>query len=95
MCFHYVDTTDPKEQKEYLLEYMKWSNIWREKIQIPYGTNKYSREEHKKIFDEMQKIITRYDYDSSEFVAAAHFNQILGVDHGINRVMPKKCMLHL
>lgn len=82
--------TDPKEQKEYLLEYMKWSNIWREKVQIPYGTNKYSREEHKKIFDEMQKIITRYDYDSSEFVAAAHFNQMLGVDHGINRVMPKK-----
>ena len=82
--------TDPKEQKEYLLEYMKWSNIWREKVQIPYGTNKYSREEHKKIFDEMQKIITRYDYDSSEFVAVAHFGQMLGIDHGLNRVMPKK-----
>ena len=43
-----------------------------------------------KIFDEMQKIITRYDYDSSEFVVAAYFGQIPGIDHGINRVMPKK-----
>ena len=82
--------TDPKEQKEYLLEYMKWSNIWREKVQIPYGTNKYSREEHKKIFDEMQKIITRYDYDSSEFIATAYFGQTPGMDYGINRVMNKK-----
>lgn len=41
--------TDPKEQKEYLLEYMKWSNIWREKVQIPYGTNKYSGKSIKNI----------------------------------------------
>lgn len=43
----------------------------------------------------MQKIITRYDYDSSEFIAHAHFGQMLGIDHGLNRVMPKNGMLHL
>ena len=32
MCFHYVDIQQiQKSKKEYLLEYMKWSNIWREK----------------------------------------------------------------
>ena len=82
--------SDPKEQKSYLSEYMKWSNIWKEKVVIPYGTQKYSDEEHRNIFKKMQQIITRYNYDSSEFIAPAYFERDSFLEEGKNRIMPKK-----
>lgn len=82
--------SDKNEQEKYLSDYMKWSNIWKEKVVIPYGTKYYSREKHIEIFQEMQKIITRYDYETAEFIAPAYFERDTFLSCGDNRIMPKE-----
>ena len=78
MCFRCADIHQIKnEQEKYLSDYMKWSNIWKEKVVIPYGTKYYSREKHIEIFQEMQKIITRYDYETAEFIAPAYLKRYI------------------
>lgn len=80
--------TDLDEQESYLKEFHYYADVWKEKVVIPYGTEKYSRELHLDIWQKMMEIACRYDYEKSEYVAPAYFGVDTYLSNG-NRVMPK------
>lgn len=61
------------EQIEFEREFRRLEDLWKDKVVIPYGTPAYSIELHKSIFDEMNELISKYDYNASEYVGLGYF----------------------
>ena len=81
--------SDKNEQIKYMNEFQLWADIWKEKVVIPYGTEAYSREEHKNIAAKMVEISLHYDFDMSQFVGPAYFGYDTYIAAGCNRVLSK------
>lgn len=65
--------SDEEGQFAFQKEFELSENIWKEKVVIPYGTERYSREEHLKIYNDMSRMLTRYSYGSTGFVSPGYF----------------------
>lgn len=65
--------SDKNEQIIFEREFRRLEDIWKDKVVIPYGTPEYSADLHKKIFDKMNELISKYDYDASEYVGLGYF----------------------
>lgn len=65
--------SDKKEQIAFERECRRLEDLWKDKAVIPYGTKEYSSALHKRIFDEMNELLLKYDYDASEFVGLGYF----------------------
>lgn len=65
--------SDKKEQIVFERECRRLEDVWKDKVVIPYGQAEYSSHLHKKIFDEMNELISKYDYESSEYVGLGYF----------------------
>lgn len=42
---------------------------------LPYGTDRYSLKTHKKLFEKMNEMLMRYDYDASENIGIGYFGR--------------------
>ncbi len=65
--------SNENEKKEFEREFRRLEDLWKDKVVIPYGTDEYSLDMHKKLFNEMNELILKYDYDASEYVGLAYF----------------------
>lgn len=65
--------SEKNEQMEFEKEFRRLEDLWKDKVVIPYGTLGYSVDVHKKIFNEMNKLLSKYDYDTSEYVGFGYF----------------------
>lgn len=65
--------SDKKEQAAFERECRRLEDLWKDKVVIPYGTPEYSADLHKRIFDEMNELMLKYDYDASEYVGLGYF----------------------
>lgn len=78
-----------KEQDEYVKLFAKWGDIWKEKVIIPFGTEKYSREEHLEICNKMEEVLLKYDYETADYVGPAYFG-LFPIASYNKRALPKK-----
>lgn len=60
-------------QIDYMKEFYYWTDIWKEKVVIPYGTMKYSRKNQLDLWNKMLEIANRYKYEESEYIGPAYF----------------------
>ena len=81
---------DYDEQMRYMDEFGYWTRCWKEKIVIPYGTEKYSKKEHMNMFQKMNEIMLRYPYDESEYIGVGYFGYDKPKATDNTRVMLKK-----
>lgn len=61
------------EQEEYIGEFKYYEDLWKDEVVIPYGLKEYSRETQRSIFDKMNALMLRYDYDEVEYITPAYF----------------------
>ena len=83
----------PKEVKEQIAfrqEFMYWKNVWSEKVVLPYGTDRYSIETHKELFEKMNEMLMRYDYDTAENVGVGFFGKFYPQPRDGSGAMPKE-----
>ena len=66
---------DVEEQIEFRNEFMYWENVWSEKVVIPYGTEQYSKSTQKRLFDKMNELLMRYDYDTATTIGVGYFGR--------------------
>lgn len=78
-----------KEQDDYVKLFAKWGDIWKEKVIIPFGTEKYSREEHLEICHKMEEVLLKYDYETANYVGPAYFG-LFPIASYNKRALPKK-----
>lgn len=81
---------DYDEQMRYMDEFGYWTRCWKEKIVIPYGTEKYSKKEHMNMFQKMNEIMLRYPYDESEYIGVGYFGKDKMVNGKKTRGMKKE-----
>lgn len=67
----YPDNNDEAEMFE--RECRRLEDMWKNKVVIPYGTEEYSAVEHKELFDAMNTLLLKYDYDGSDRVGLGYF----------------------
>lgn len=65
--------SDEKEQEEFEREFKKLEDLWKDKVVIPYGTTEYSKDLHRKIFDDMNKLLLKYEFNTSDKVGLGYF----------------------
>lgn len=80
---------DKEGQFTFQKEFELAGNIWKEKVVIPYGTDRYSRDEHLKTFQDMNKMLTRYSYGSTGFVSPGYF-EVPNKAASPNRAIPQE-----
>lgn len=81
---------EAKEQVTFRQEFMYWENVWSEQVVLPYGTDRYSLKTHKKLFEKMNEMLMRYDYDASENIGIGYFGRFYPQPRDGSVVMPKK-----
>lgn len=81
---------DEKEQIAFRNEFLYWESVWSEKVVLQYGTNNYSKTTHRKLFDKMNEILTRYDYDTSENIGMGYFGKFIPTPMDGTMIMPKE-----
>lgn len=69
--------SDQREQAAFHAEIEEIEHLWKEKAVLPYGTAAYSKEVHKDVFDKMNELLVRYDYDTSELVGFGWFGELI------------------
>ena len=81
---------DEKEQVAFRNEFLYWENVWSEKVVLPYGTDSYSEITHRKLFDKMNELLMRYDYDTSEKIGIGYFGKFIPTPMDGTMIMPKE-----
>ena len=81
--------SDEEEQFSFQKEFELSANLWKEKVVIPYGTDRYSREEHLKTYTDMNKMLTRYSYGNTGFVSPGYFD-VPNKAASLNRAIPQE-----
>lgn len=66
---------DVEEQIKFRNEFMYWENVWSEKVVIPYGTEQYSKSTQKRLFNKMNELLMRYDYDTATTIGVGYFGR--------------------
>lgn len=65
--------SEKREQVEFERDCKLLENIWKDKVVIPYGTEEYSADLHLRIFNEMNELLQKYNFDTSENVGLGYF----------------------
>ena len=65
---------DVEGQFAFQREFEEYGNIWKEKVVIPYGTERYSESEYSKTCNNIKEMLTRYHYGSTGVVSPAYFS---------------------
>lgn len=65
--------SDVEGQFTFQKEFEEVGNIWKEKVVIPYATERYNGDEYSKICNDMKKMRMRYPYGSTGFVSPVYF----------------------
>lgn len=79
-----------KEQIEYSAELEQMGEKWKEQIVIPYNETKDFMDKYKDFCTSIQKLVTKYDYDTSEFAGYAYIGKVLHIQNKENRAVRKE-----
>lgn len=79
--------SDNSMQMEFQNKCLELSDIWKKQIIIPYGTKRFSDKVKNDIFAQMNKMLTKYDYDKYDYITPVCFGEYF---YNGNRAMPKE-----
>ncbi|MCM1235190.1 MAG: LicD family protein, partial [Ruminococcus flavefaciens] len=80
--------SDESEQNRYMRELVDMGDLWKEKVVLPYDTEKYSEDVQRELIEQSVNLMSKYDYESSEYVADVYCNRF--IRNHLNRKVPRE-----